>query len=69
MIEYVESGRTADIGEIDPELWKTAAPEADGRPLFILAGAAGQGRGEVLHYMETKYSVGDATFAFHTEAA
>ena len=69
VIEYVESGRTAEIGEIDPELWKTAAPEADGRPLFILAGAAGSGRGEVVHYQETKYSIGDATFAFHTEAA
>jgi len=68
VIEYVESGRTADIGDIDPEIWKSAAPEADGRPLFILAGAAGSGRGEVVHYMETKYSVGDATFAFHTEA-
>ena len=69
VIEYVESGRTAAIGDIDRDLWKTAAPEADGRPLFILAGAAGSGRVEVVHYMETKYSVGDATFAFHTEAA
>lgn len=68
VLEYVASGRTLEITKIDKRLWEVAAPEADGRPLFLLAGAAGTGKGEVVDYVETKYSVGDATFAFDTAA-
>ena len=68
VIDYVTSGRTKELDKIEKDLWTAAAPEADGRPLFLLAGAAGNGTGSVVHYQETKYSVGDATFAFDTAA-
>jgi aromatic ring-opening dioxygenase catalytic subunit (LigB family) len=69
MIDLVTSGRTLDIAKIDPEMLREAAPEADGRPLYFLAGVTGNPRGELLQYQGFKYSVGDATFAFEPTAA
>jgi aromatic ring-opening dioxygenase catalytic subunit (LigB family) len=68
MIDLVTSGRTLDIGKIDPEMLREAAPEADGRPLYFLTGVTGNLRGELLQYQGFKYSVGDATFAFEPAA-
>src|SRR5262249_19073479 len=53
-----------DIHTIDPELMREAAPEADGRPLYFLAGVTGNAPGRLVQYQGMKYSVGDATFAF-----
>jgi aromatic ring-opening dioxygenase catalytic subunit (LigB family) len=68
MIDLVTTGRTLDIAKIDPEMLREAAPEADGRPLYFLAGVTGNPRGELLQYQGFKYSVGDATFAFEPAA-
>jgi len=69
MIELVTSGRSREIHTIDPELLREAAPEADGRPLYFLAGVSGNAPGRLLQYQGMKYSVGDATFAFEPAAA
>lgn len=67
--ELVTTGRTRDIAALDRELWTAAAPEADCRPLFLIAGASGDAPGHLLQYHGAIYSVGDATFAFDTTAA
>lgn len=67
--ELVTAGRSLEIADIDPVLWKAAAPEANGRPFFLLAGATGNAPGRLLQYQGAIYSVGDATFAFDTIAA
>ncbi len=67
--ELVTSGRSLDLANIDRDLWKAAAPEADGRPFFLIAGASGNAPGRLLQYHGAIYSVGDATFAFDTLAA
>lgn len=67
--DLVSAGRSRDIGSIDPALWKAAAPEADLRNLYLIAGASGDAAGRVLQYHGAIYSVGDATFAFDTVAA
>ena len=69
MIDLVTSGRSVDIHKIDPELLREAAPEADGRPLYFLAGVSGHAPGRLLQYQGMKYSVGDATFAFEPAAS
>jgi len=69
VIELVTAGRSRDIAKIDRELWTAAAPEADGRPFFLIAGASGDAPGRLLQYEGAIYSVGDATFAFDTLAA
>ena len=69
MIELVTSGRSLDIHKLDPELLREAAPEADGRPLYFLAGVSGNAPGRLLQYQGMKYSVGDATFAFEPAGA
>ena len=69
MIDLVTSGRTLEIASIDPTLYREAAPEADGRPLFFLAGLTGNAPGTLLQYQGMKYSVGDATFAFEPAGA
>jgi hypothetical protein len=51
---------------MDRKLWEAAAPEADCRPLFMIAGATGDAAGQLLQYQAAIYSVGDATFAFNT---
>jgi aromatic ring-opening dioxygenase catalytic subunit (LigB family) len=66
MIDLVTSGRSLDIATVDPALFREAAPEADGRPLFFLAGLTDNAPGKLLQYQGMKYSVGDATFAFET---
>jgi len=65
-IELVTSGRTRDLEKIDRRLWTAVAPEADCRPLFIIAGASGDAPGRLMQYQGAIYSVGDATFAFET---
>lgn len=67
--DLVTSGRSLDLGRIDRQLWSAAAPEADGRPFFLIAGASGNAPGRLLQYHGAIYSVGDATFAFDTLAA
>jgi len=69
MIDLVTSGRSLDIHKMDPELLREAAPEADGRPLYFLAGVSGNAPGRLLQYQGMKYSVGDATFAFEPAGA
>jgi aromatic ring-opening dioxygenase catalytic subunit (LigB family) len=69
MIDLVTTGRSLDIAKIDPDLLREAAPEADGRPLYFLAGVSGNAPGELLQYQGMKYSVGDATFAFEPAGA
>lgn len=69
MIELVTSGRSTEIDKIDPALLREAAPEADGRPLYFLAGVSGNAPGRLLQYQGMKYSVGDATFAFEPAGA
>jgi aromatic ring-opening dioxygenase catalytic subunit (LigB family) len=64
--DLVVAGRTRDITKIDRRLWTAAAPEADLRNLFMIAGASGDAAGRVLQYEGAIYSVGDATFAFDT---
>lgn len=67
--ELITSGRSLELAHIDRELWQAAAPEADGRPFFLIAGASGNAPGRLLQYHAAIYSVGDATFAFDTVAA
>ena len=67
--ELVTRGRSLELVNIDRDLWKAAAPEADGRPFFLIAGASGHAPGRLLQYQGAIYSVGDATFAFDTIAA
>jgi aromatic ring-opening dioxygenase catalytic subunit (LigB family) len=67
--DLVTGGRSLEIADIDPQLWKAAAPEAGGRSFFLLAGATGNAPGRLLQYQGAIYSVGDATFAFDTIAA
>jgi aromatic ring-opening dioxygenase catalytic subunit (LigB family) len=67
--ELVTAGRSVEIANIDPALWKAAAPEAGGRPFFLIAGATGNAPGRLLQYHGAIYSVGDATFAFDTVVA
>ena len=69
VIDLVTAGRTRELVDIDRDLWKTAAPEADGRPLFLIAGASGGASARLLQYQAAIYSVGDATFAFDTVSA
>lgn len=64
--EYVVAGRSRDISKIDRKLWEAAAPEADLRNLFLIAGASGESAGHLMQYEGAIYSVGDATFAFDT---
>ncbi|MGE0807464.1 MAG: dioxygenase [Burkholderiaceae bacterium] len=66
VIDLVSAGRSREIAGIDPALWKAAAPEADLRPLFLIAGASGDASGKLLQYEGAIYSVGDASFAFDT---
>jgi MEMO1 family protein len=68
MIDLVTSGRSLDIQKIDPDLLREAAPEADARPLYFLAGVTGNAPGRLLQYQGMKYSVGDATFVFEPAA-
>jgi aromatic ring-opening dioxygenase catalytic subunit (LigB family) len=67
--ELVTGGRSLELANIDRKLWNAAAPEAGGRPFFLLAGATGNAPGRLLQYQGAIYSVGDATFAFDTIAA
>lgn len=69
VVDLVTAGRSREIANIDPALWKAAAPEAEARPLFLIAGASGDARGELLQYDGAIYSVGDASFAFDTVRA
>jgi aromatic ring-opening dioxygenase catalytic subunit (LigB family) len=69
VVELVTAGRVREIANIERELWKAAAPEAECRPLFLIAGATGDAAGRLLQYQGAIYSVGDATFAFDTMAA
>lgn len=68
VIELVTSGRSEEIAGIDRALWKAAAPEADCRPLFLIAGASRHAPGRLMQYQGAIFSVGDATFAFDTAA-
>jgi aromatic ring-opening dioxygenase catalytic subunit (LigB family) len=68
VIDLVTSGRSLDIQKIDPDLLREAAPEADARPLYFLAGVTGNAPGLLLQYQGMKYSVGDATFVFEPAA-
>jgi len=69
VVDLVTSGRTRELLDMDRDLWRAAAPEADGRPLFLIAGASGGAAARLLQYQGAIYSVGDATFAFDTVAA
>jgi aromatic ring-opening dioxygenase catalytic subunit (LigB family) len=69
VVDLVTSGRTRELVDMDRDLWKAAAPEADGRPLFLIAGASGGAAAQLLQYHGAIYSVGDATFAFDTVSA
>lgn len=65
--DLVAAGRSRDLASvIDPELWTAAAPEANLRNLYLIAGASGDAPGKVLQYHGAIYSVGDVTFAFDT---
>jgi aromatic ring-opening dioxygenase catalytic subunit (LigB family) len=66
VVELVSTGRSREIANMDRKLWEAAAPEADCRPLFMIAGATGDAAGQLLQYQAAIYSVGDATFAFNT---
>jgi aromatic ring-opening dioxygenase catalytic subunit (LigB family) len=66
VVDLVSSGRTRELANMDRALWQAAAPEADCRPLFLIAGASGDAAGQLLQYHGAIYSVGDATFAFNT---
>ncbi len=66
VVDLVSSGRSREIEHIDRELWQAAAPEADLRPFFLIAGASGDAGGQLLQYEAAIYSVGDASFAFDT---
>lgn len=64
--DLVAAGRSRDLTSIDPALWEAAAPEANLRNLYLIAGASGDAPGKVLQYQGAIYSVGDVTFAFDT---
>jgi aromatic ring-opening dioxygenase catalytic subunit (LigB family) len=69
VIDLVVSGRSLELSKVDRDLWNAAAPEADGRPFFLIAGASGNAPGRLLQYQGAIYSIGDATFAFDTNVA
>jgi len=68
VIDLVTAGKYEELDRIDPALFKHAAPEAGLRPLVLIQGAMGGQPGRLLCYHGMKYSVGDATFDFATQA-
>jgi len=68
VIDLVTAGKYEELYQIDPALFKHAAPEAGLRPLVLIQGAMGVQPGRLLCYHGMKYSVGDATFDFATQA-